>query len=229
MDMYTNLLSDIERLKSEKLKQFSKGILNTKLDVIGLYTKDFRFLVKKYESIDIELIELDKFYELNSFYINIGLKQCKTLNEKVDFIEKNISHIDTWAITDSSYQLFDFKDFDEAMPVIERFINYKHEFLIRYGYLFLFNYVKNPQYFEKITSFFKNSDFYYVVMVEAWVISYLFMFHFEKTFDYLKCADLNLDLKIKSIQKAIDSYRLSKEQKDLLKKLRTELRNSAKK
>ena len=60
MDMYTNLLSDIERLKSEKLKQFSKGILNTKLDVIGLYTKDFRFLVKKYESIDIELIELDK-------------------------------------------------------------------------------------------------------------------------------------------------------------------------
>ena len=229
MDMYTNLLSDIERLKNDKLKVFSKGILNTKLEVIGLYTKDFKSLVKKYEKIDINIIELDKFYELNYLYIYIGLKQCENLDEKIDFVEKNIAHIDTWAITDSSYQLFKFKNFDEAVPVITRFVNTNNEFLIRYGYLFLFNYVKNPQYFERITSFFKNSDFYYVIMVEAWVISYLFMFHFDKTLEYLKKVNLDLDIKIKSIQKAIDSYRLTKDQKDLLRKLRTELRSVAKK
>ena len=48
MSTYSELLNDIEKLKNPKLSEFSKNILNTPIEVKGIYSKDVKTLIKKY-------------------------------------------------------------------------------------------------------------------------------------------------------------------------------------
>ena len=100
MGTYSELLNDIEKLKNPKLSEFSKNILNTSIEVKGIYSKDIKTLIKKYKDININVFELDKFYELNFLYFAIGLQQKKALKEQVDFVFENKEHLLYWGITD---------------------------------------------------------------------------------------------------------------------------------
>lgn len=228
MGSYNELLNDIEKLKNPKLSQFSKNILNTSIEVKGIYSKDIKALIKKYKDININDFELDKFYELNFLYFAIGLQQKKTLKEQVDFVFENKEHLLSWGITDSTYQYFKVRVFENTLPTIKLFISQKEEFLIRYGYLFLFKFLKDTAIYDTIFSLFKNSDFFYVKMVEAWVLSYLYIYDSKKTYDYLFSSDISFDIKNMAIRKILDSFRVNKEKKEKVKALRTILKEKKK-
>ena len=182
-------------------------------------------MTKKYIDIDISSFNLNESYEINLLYFSIGLKQIRSFDEQVEFLKKNISLIDSWAITDSTYQYLKEVDFFDALPTIKEFISSDKEFLIRYGYLMLFNYLKDEKYFNEITSLFKNSDYFYVQMVEAWLLSYLFVYFPEKSYKFLVNSKISKTIKKMTIQKAIDSFRVSVETKDKLKAYRKELKS----
>lgn len=224
MSTYSELLNDIEKLKNPKLSEFSKNILNTSIEVKGIYSKDVKTLIKKYKDININDFELDKFYELNFLYFAIGLQQKKTLNEQVEFVFENKEHLLSWGITDSTYQFFKVSTFEKTLPTIKLFIGQKEEFLIRYGYLLLFKFLKDTTLYDTIFSLFKNSDFFYVKMAEAWILSYLYIYDSKKTYDYLFSSDISFDIKNMAIRKIIDSYRVNKEEKEKVKALRTILK-----
>lgn len=224
MSTYSELLNDIEKLKNPKLSEFSKNILNTSIEVKGIYSKDVKTLIKKYKDININDFELDKFYELNFLYFAIGLQQKKTLNEQVEFVFENKEHLLSWGITDSTYQYFKVGVFENTLPTIKFFIGQKEEFLIRYGYLLLFKFLKDTTIYDTIFSLFKNSDFFYVKMAEAWILSYLYIYDSKKTYDYLFSSDISFDIKNMAIRKILDSYRVNKEEKEKVKALRTILK-----
>lgn len=228
MGTYSELLNDIEKLKNPKLSEFSKNILNTSIEVKGIYSKDVKTLIKKYKDININDFELDKFYELNFLYFAIGLQQKKTLKEQVDFVFENKEHLLSWGITDSTYQYFKVSVFEKTLPTIKLFISQKEEFLIRYGYLLLFKFLKDTTIYDTIFGLFKNSDFFYVKMVEAWVLSYLYIYDSKKTYDYLFSSDISFDIKNMAIRKILDSYRVNKEEKEKVKALRTILKEKKK-
>ena len=228
MGTYSELLNDIEKLKNPKLSEFSKNILNTPIEVKGIYSKDVKTLIKKYKDININDFELDKFYELNFLYFAIGLQQKKTLKEQVDFVFENKEHLLSWGITDSTYQYFKVSVFEKTLPTIKLFISQKEEFLIRYGYLLLFKFLKDTTIYDTIFGLFKNSDFFYVKMVEAWVLSYLYIYDSKKTYDYLFSSDISFDIKNMAIRKILDSYRVNKEEKEKVKALRTILKEKKK-
>lgn len=228
MSTYSELLNDIEKVKNPKLSEFSKNILNTPIEVKGIYSKDVKTLIKKYKDININDFELDKFYELNFLYFAIGLQQKKTLNEQVEFVFKNKEHLLSWGITDSTYQYFKVGVFENTLPTIKLFISQKEEFLIRYGYLLLFKFLKDTTIYDSIFGLFKNSDFFYVKMAEAWILSYLYIYDSKKTYDYLFSSDISFEIKNMAIRKILDSYRVNKEEKEKVKALRTILKEKKK-
>ena len=228
MGTYSELLNDIEKLKNPKLSEFSKNILNTAIEVKGIYSKDIKTLIKKYKDININDFELDKFYELNFLYFAIGLQQKKTLKEQVDFVFENKEHLLSWGITDSTYQYFKVSVFEKSLPTIKLLISQKEEFLIRYGYLLLFKFLKDTTIYDTIFGLFKNSDFFYVKMVEAWVLSYLYIYDSKETHQYLLSSNLDLDIKNMAIRKILDSYRVNKDEKEKVKALRTLLKDNKK-
>lgn len=222
---YKNLLNDIN-LISKINKNFSKKIYNTKYEVIGLSIPSLKSLAKKYSSLNIDEIELDKYFELNYLYIYIGLLQCKSLEEQISFLIKNINHIDSWAITDTTYQLLYKIDFNNSIGLIKSLISFKEEFLIRYGYLYLFNFKKDKKNLNKILKLLKNSKYYYVKMVEAWLICELFIFNQDEMLPYIKESSLDNEIKLKAISKICDSFRVDQNIKNELKKYRVSLKEN---
>lgn len=222
---YKNLLNDIN-LISKINKNFSKKIYNTKYEVIGLSIPSLKSLAKKYSSLNIDEIELDKYFELNYLYIYIGLLQCKSLEEQISFLIKNINHIDSWAITDTTYQLLYKIDFNNSIGLIKSLISFKEEFLIRYGYLYLFNFKKDKKNLNKILKLLKNSKYYYVKMVEAWLICELFIFNQDEMLSYIKESSLDNEIKLKAISKICDSFRVDQNIKNELKKYRVSLKEN---
>lgn len=228
MNSYEELLNNLESKEKTKSAEFFGSILNLSkpLKVYGLYSKEIKDFIKKYKDIDLSLFELNKIYEVNFLYFSIALKRIKTIDDQIDFIFKNKDALVSWAITDSTYQYLKIKTFEEAKPIINVFLNSKDEFLIRYGYLILFMFLKDEENLNYMFNLFKNSEYFYVEMVEAWVLSYLYIYFPKETLNYLENSELSLSIKTKTIRKVLDSYRVSKENKDLIKEYRNKIKNN---
>ena len=64
-----------------------------------------------------------------------------------------------------------------------------------------------------------KSDDYYVKMMVAWFFATALAFHYESAVAYLEKGVLDEWTRRKTVSKAHDSYRISKEQKEELKRL----------
>lgn len=218
---YNDLLIDLEKLKNEKNILFSKKILNTKLDLFGLKTKQVLEIAKKYKDIDVSTFELDKYYEVNYLYFYIYLKKNKNIDDQINFLIVNRSHLENWAIVDGTSKLLvDFKLNDS-----KKFLKFNDEFIVRYPYICMLKFTKNLQNLNEIFSYLKNDDRYYVKMGEGWLLSYCFINHFDETYKYYENTTIDKSILLIGIQKAIDSFRVSEENKLKLKELRRTLRN----
>ena len=65
-----------------------------------------------------------------------------------------------------------------------------------------------------------NSEEYYINMMRAWFFATALAKQYEQTFPYIKNYSLDKWTHNKTIQKAKESFRISKEQKEELKKFR---------
>lgn len=204
-------------------KQFAKNVLNTKYDVIGVKMSTLKRIAK--ENLDFNFVNINdtKYYEIIFLYFYINLFNLKKdINKQIEFINENIKLIDTWAIVDSTCQLLKKINFN----IISQLINSNEIFIKRYGYVSMLNLIKDENNLETIFSYIDFDERYYVLMAEGWLLSYGLIYHFERTFDFIKNNKFSNKIKKVAIQKAIDSYRVSKENKLLLKMLRNDIKNS---
>ena len=119
-------------------------------------------------------------------------------------------------------QFIDILDLDYAYNKAKEYVNSNYPFLRRYGYvLFMPKLVKENEAFDLIISLLKDDDEYYVIMSEAWLISFLAIYHPLRTLEYLKNTNLNYKIIGRAIQKICDSFRISNEYKEEVKKIRS--------
>ncbi len=165
------------------------------------------------------VLEKQKYHRT---YFQVSMGNLKTYQERFEFIEDNFDKLQDWWHVDQLTQFIGKSiDFSYAFNKSKEYVNHKHPFARRWGYvLFMPTLVKEENAFELIVSLLKNDDHYYVIMAEAWLISYLAIYHPTKTYEYLKTCDLSYELISKSISKICDSFRVSDEYKDKVRKLR---------
>lgn len=211
--------------KEEKIKIWKQNICNTKLDVLGLYSKEVDSLIKEFKDVDFPILKNRNCFELVFIYISINLKQMKNLAEQAFFLKNNVDIIESWATTDSTYQLLKIKKFEEAIEFFNEFSSIDNEMLIRYAYLIFFKFKDKKEYVEQIFLRIKDSKYYYVNMVEAWLLSFIYINFPEETYNYLEKSNISLDIKLKAISKVCDSFRVDKNEKEKVKELRKKLKN----
>ena len=86
----------------------------------------------------------------------------------------------------------------------------------------IFDYYINDQYIDEVLKILDNikSDKYYVQMANAWAISICLIKYYNKALEFLKTTKIDDFTYNKGIQKAIESYRITNEQKDFLRTLK---------
>ena len=105
---------------------------------------------------------------------------------------------------------------------IQTYLKSEQEFEIRFGVVMILDYYIEEDYLEKDFEIFDSITYqkYYVQMAIAWAISICLIKFYDKTIKYLETANLDKFTYNKAIQKAIESYRITKEQKDVLKTIK---------
>ena len=105
---------------------------------------------------------------------------------------------------------------------IQKYLKSNKEFEIRFAIVIILNYYIEKEYLKRDFEIFDsiNSKKYYAQMAIAWAISICLIKFYDETIKYLENGKLDKFTYNKSLQKAIESYRITNEQKEFLKSIK---------
>jgi len=152
--------------------------------------------------------------QLHAFVINLIRDFQLCLQET----EKFLPYVDNWAVCDSLSPAVFKKKHDELIPFIKKCLESDKVFTVRFAVNMLMkNYLDDyfrPEYIDWVAS--KDCDEYYVNMGVAWYMSFALVKQWDDAVKLIESGKLSKFTQNKSIQKSIESYRLTQQQKDYL-------------
>ena len=218
---FKQLLEHLLSIRSEKHAQFAGNLSNSDYITIGVKNPILRQLVKDhYKDSDLHLedFELSKYLEVDFIYFAIGLKRCKNIKEQLEFLDKNIKHAQSWAITDTINNSIKKCPFELYWEFFLNHWNSGHIFTRRFCYIFGLMFYRDEKILQ-IFNYLHEFDEYMVMMSEAWLLQSIAIVYPQEVFDLLsKLKDQKL--KLKTISKISDSFRFTSEEKEKFKSLR---------
>ena len=208
-------------IKNEDKIEWTKNIVNTKMDVLAIKTSVLRDIAKEIMKGDyISFLEQNNHLYYESLVISgIIISNIKDFNLLKKYLYKYSLLIDSWASCDILSFKTKNKEEDYYNLALE-YINYPLEFQKRLGISMLFPLV-NDIYIDRILSIidsFTEASYYYVDMILAWLLCDSFIKERDKTLQFFKKNNANNFVINKAISKCHDSYRVTKEDKEMLKK-----------
>ena len=140
------------------------------------------------------------------------------------YFKKHINKIDNWALCDTFcsaikiVEKYEDKYFKEA---VDMSLSDK-EFISRVGLIIILSHFISEKNLDTIFEVLNKikSDLFYINMAEAWFVCELYIKYPKETKSFIKKNNLNKFTQNKAISKIHDSYRVSKEEKEILKKYR---------
>ncbi len=193
--------------------------------VIGVRTPDLRKLAKQLSRTPAAKEFLQS---LPHRYFDENQLHAFILSEEKDFgtclaeLERFLPYVDNWATCDQLSPRCFKKYAAELLPHIRKWMKGTHTYTIRFGIGSLMRYYLDeaflPEYLQWVASI--KSDEYYIRMMQAWFFATALAKQWDVTLPYIGQHLLEKDTHNKTIQKAIESFRITDEQKALLKTLR---------
>ena len=222
------ILKKLFLLKDDKYKEFnSKIVPNVNSDkIIGVRIPDIRKLameIKDEDYIDEFLSELPHNYQeeylLHGILLSTKYKDIDVLLSKLDVF---LEYVNNWAVTDTICPKLFKKYPDKVYEHIKVWLNSDKEYVIRFGVVSLLQFYLDDNFREEELELVKNikSDYFYVKMAIAWFYSFALIKQYKHTIKYFEDNKLDIWIHNKSIQKAVESYRISDETKEYLKSLK---------
>lgn len=163
--------------------------------------------------------------ELMLYGMVIGCMKEK-LETLFPYIRRYVARIDNWSLCDSFCAgLKQTKKQPELMwEFLQPYLRSNKEFDLRFGVVMLMDFYVMPEYIDELLRIFDDihHEGYYVKMAVAWALSVCLVKQWEKSFVYMGSAENHLDefTYAKTVQKCRESFRLTKEQKDMLTELK---------
>lgn len=229
-EKYSLLTEHLFELSDEKYKKFHSSLIPNSDDgfIIGVRMPVLRKLGKEISKGNVKSflnISQTDFYEQRMlFAIVSSLVKTTSFDELTDICESFIPQITNWALCDGfCSSLKEVKKYkDEFFGYIEKYLLSKNDWAVRFAYVIMLNYYLEDKYIDKVfvRCDTKCSESYYVLMAQAWLIATAYAKFPEKTKEYLQYCKLNDATFNKAIQKCIESFRITNEDKMLLKTLK---------
>ena len=223
----TALQKQLFELQDEKYRDFhSKLIPDTdKEAVIGIRMPVLRKFAKtfgKTPEAEAFLQQLPhRFYEENNLHMML-ITEIKDYPTCIKEVKKFLPYIDNWATCDFSEPKCFRKHKKEVLEEIKDWIHSSETYTIRYGIGMLMRLFLDedfsPEYLEMAVGV--RSEEYYVNMMLAWYFATALAKQWDATIPYIEQHKLSDWVHRKTIQKAVESFRITPEQKAYLKSFR---------
>lgn len=220
----TELQKKLFEMQDLEYREFHSKLMPTvdKEKIIGIRTPILRKFAKEYAKTEESkefLNELPhKYYEEDNLH-GFLLEGIKDYDEAVQKVETFLSYVDNWATCDMMSPKIFKKNTDKLRLKINQWIKSEDTYTVRFGIDMMMKYYLDeefmPEYLQMIADI--KSDEYYINMAIAWYFATALAKQYDATLPYIEKNKLDKWIHNKTIQKAVESYRLSTEQKAYLK------------
>ncbi len=223
----TEIQKRLFSLQDEAYRDFTAPLLPTvpRERIIGVRLPAVRALAKELRAegkAQAFLRELPhRYYEENSLHAAI---LCRERDYRVcmEELESFLPYVDNWSVCDGMDPAVLKKHRPDLLTRIPAWLASERPFTVRFGIAMLMNHFLDedfrPDFLEQVAAL--RSDEYYVNMMIAWYFATALAKQYEATLPYIEQRRLESWTHNKSIQKAVESRRVSEEHKAYLKTLR---------
>lgn len=218
---YSEFLNILSSYAEEAFAAFQKRLIFTKYSILGVRTPAMRKLAKEYAENFEEMIRFpDEYYEV--IFIKLTMISALPYEGYLQYLEYAVSLMDDWALCDSFKAKSIARHKEELLPVLKKLFERGGEYEQRYPLVVLLNTYVEEKYLPEIEEFIRgaNTQYYYVHMAVAWLIAEVVVKQYSHGITLLQSRMVDAKTHNKAIQKAIESYRLTTEQKELLRSLK---------
>ena len=193
--------------------------------MIGVRTPDLRKIAKqmaKREDIGEFLENLPhEFFDENQVHAFV-ISELKDYGRCVQGVERFLPFVDNWATCDQMSPKVFKKHRPELLDSIKEWIRSEHTYTVRFAVGMLMQHYLDedfdPAYPEMVAAV--QSEEYYIRMMVAWYFATALAKQYESVLPYIEERRLEPWTHNKTIQKAVESYRITPEQKEYLKSLK---------
>lgn len=197
--------------------------------IIGVRTPELRKMAKELaqsQEIGVFLENLPhKFFEENQLHAFI-VSGMKDYRECLGTLNRFLPYVDNWATCDQMSPRVFKKHRPELMESIRGWLGSAETYTIRFGIGMLMEHYLdedyNPACPEMVAAV--RSEEYYVNMMIAWYFATALAKQYEAVLPFITEHRLDTWTHNKAIQKAIESFRITPEQKEYLKSLKNRSR-----
>ena len=223
----TKLQKQLFELQDLKYRDFHSKLMpeTDKETVIGIRTPVLRKFAKEFAGTSEAVAFLrqlpHRYYEENNLHMMLitGIKDYEKCMEE---IQRFLPCIDNWATCDYPAPKCFARHKDQVLEEAKRWISSGETYVIRYGIGMLMRLFLDEdfssEYLEMAAAV--QSQEYYVNMMIAWYFATALAKQWDATVPYIEQHKLSDWVHRKTVQKAVESYRITPEQKEYLKGFR---------
>ena len=218
---------ELFRLQDSKYREFQiKLIPNVTPDsVIGVRTPALRKYAKdlaKREDIGDFLSDVPhRYFDENQLHAFI-ISQLKNFRSCMEYVRAFLPYVDNWATCDQMSPKVFGKNKGDLLLQIREWIASGDTYTVRFGIGMLMQHFLDedfdPEYPELVAQI--RSEEYYVNMMKAWYFATALAKQYEAVLPFIEGRRLDDWTHRKAIQKSVESYRITEEQKKYLKTLK---------
>lgn len=226
--MIDKIKSELLILQDKSYKEFHSklmpsinpdSIIGIRVPVLRNYAK-ILFRENSLQKLDSFLKNLPhEFYEENNIHAFL-VEKIVNFEECISYIDEFLPFVDNWATCDMMNPKVFKKYPNKLLEKIYHWVNSNCVYTVRFGIGMLMRFFLDENFETKYLDLVLSvkSDEYYINMMRAWFFATALAKQYEQTFLYIKNYSLDKWTHNKTIQKANESFRITKEQKEELKK-----------
>ena len=225
--MKDKILDKLFEIKEQSLQKFTAKLIPN-IDpktVLGIRTPKLKQLAKE---LFIKGDYQDFLYSLPHDYLEENhlhaflISQIKDFDECIKKTNEFLPFVDNWATCDSFKPMIFKKNKNELLVEIKKWLKSEQVYTIRFGVNMLMTHFLDEDFkveYARLVANVKQDD-YYLKMVVAWYFATALAKQWGSVISIVEQRVLPAWTHNKTIQKAVESFRITKEQKEYLKTLK---------
>ena len=221
------IIEELFKKQDLKYRDFQGKLIPPKTvdDMIGVRTPELRKYAKellKREDIDefLAILPHEYFdeYQLHAFIISAMKDYDKCMEE----LQRFLPYVDNWATCDQLSPKIFKKHRPELLEHIKEWIKSDRTYTVRFAIGMLMEHFLNEDFDKKYPKMVAKvcSEEYYINMMIAWYFATALAKQYDSIIPYIEEKKLDKWTHNKTIQKAVESYRITPEQKEYLRTLK---------
>ena len=223
----SDLHKNLKKLQDLKYRDMQVKIIPNlePSSIIGVRTPELKAMAKEIQKSGDYADFLNdlphKYFEENQLHAFI-LSGMKDADECFEELEKFLPYVDNWATCDQMSPKIFKKHKEELLKRVKVWIASDEPYTIRFGVGMLMEHFLDDDYDTKYPAMVAKlrSDEYYVNMMIAWYFATALAKQYDTILPYIEKKKLDKWTHNKAIQKSVESYRITNEQKAYLKTLK---------